>query len=95
MIDVILTTLLLASITGWMLTWRDLERENARLFLAATHAANERNEALTAVSYLHAMNQQLGRQMQAAGLDVARIGCGEPDCENCAEEWPEELEVER
>lgn len=95
MIDVLLTTLLLATITGWAVTWRDLKRENARLFAAATHAANERNEALTAVSYLHAINQELGHQMRVAGLGVARISCDQPGCENCADadEWPETLEV--
>lgn len=39
------------------------------------------------------INQQLGRAMEAAGLDVARIGdcqCGE--CQTEAE-WPDALEV--
>lgn len=96
-IEVILTTLLLATITGWAVTWRDLKRENTRLFFAATHAANERNEAMEFASRVRAINHQLGAEMQAHGLGVALVGCGEPDCENCADadEWPSEIEVNR
>ena len=88
MIDVLLTTLLLAAITGWAVTWRDLKRENARLFAAAVLAAQQCN-------VLRIVNRQLGQEMKAAGLDVVLVGCGEPGCENCAEEWPKELEIER
>lgn len=96
-IEVILTTLLLATITGWAVTWRDLKRENARLFVAAILAAQERNEAMEFASRVRAINHQLGAEMQAHGLGVALVGCGEPDCENCvdADEWPSEIEVNR
>lgn len=93
-IDAILTTLLFAAITGWAITWRDLKRENERLFTAATRTANERNGAVIAAAYWHSVSQTLGQRMREAGLDVPKVGWDEPDCENCADEFPIEIEVE-
>ncbi len=95
MIDVILTTLLFAAVIGWAMTWHDLKRENARLFVAAISAAQERNEALDFARRVRTINHQLGVEMQARGFSVTLVGCGEPDCENCGDEWPETLEIKQ
>jgi hypothetical protein len=47
-------------------------------------------ELFSATLYFQRINQQLGRAMEAAGLDVQRIG--ECDCGECDEEWPDTLE---
>lgn len=98
MLDSLVITLLLCAgfIGGVLAQWaeqRKLVAQNAALFRAAIHAANERNEALMAVHELRAVNRQLGREMLAAGLAVSLIGCGEPGCANCSDEgeWPEEI----
>lgn len=92
-LEVILTVALLVALTGWATTWRDLKRENARLFLAAIEAAQERNNALEFAARVRTINQQLGREMQAAGMGVVLVGCGDANCENCADEFPSEIEV--
>lgn len=50
-------------------------------------------ELFSATLYFQRVNQQLGRAMEAAGLDVERFG--ECDCQDCVVEWPEEIEVNR
>lgn len=47
-------------------------------------------ELFSATLYFQRINQQLGRAMEAAGLDVQRIG--ECDCGECEVEWPDTLE---
>lgn len=99
MIDSLVITFLLCAgfVAGALAQWVNMQKlvaQNAALFNAATHAVNERNEALLAVYQLRVVNHQLGREMIANGLDVALIGCGEPGCANCGDgevEWPEEI----
>lgn len=59
--------------------WHDLEQK-----------ASQQREFAEACFYFQCVNQKLGRALEEAGVPVQRIG--ECDCEDCAEEWPEELE---
>ena len=92
-LDMILTTLLIAAVIGWVMTWRELKCENTRLFVAAIRAAQERNEAMEFATRACAINHQLGAEMRARGLGVTLVGCGNLDCQRCADVWLEELEV--
>ena len=67
-------------------------RRNAELFAAVVRVANERDELAVLAQRLRAANQQLGQWAQAAGLPVTVIPCGEENCQDCGDEWPEALE---
>lgn len=88
----IITGLLLAGFIGGALARQPRLRELECQKLALI---DQCAEVFAAFLTMRRINQALGRQMEAAGLDVERVG--ECDCEECkageAVEWPEEMEI--
>lgn len=72
-----------------------LARQSEMRRLASEKSALIRQcaELFAATLYFQRVNQQLGRAMEAAGMQVERVG--ECDCVECETQWPETIEVER